>query len=84
MHRDARLLGEPTERPNVVVANKEVYVNTLVCDLFERLQERTVLLLALIAPEVLAPEVKYISKQVDGGSILSHALQHVNQGLLMG
>ena len=67
-----------------MIADEEMYVNAFVCERFECLQERTVLLFALITPEILAPEIKHIPQQVDGSGILSHAIEHVNQGLLMG
>ena len=83
VHLNACLLRQPTESPNIVVTNEEVHGYAFVGDGTERLQERTILLLAPIAPEILTPEVKYISEQVYGRSVLSHAIEHVNQGPLM-
>ena len=83
VHLNACLLRQPTESPNIVVTNEEVHGYAFVGDGTECLQERTVLLLAPVAPEILTPEVKYISEQVYGRSVLSHAIEHVNQGLLM-
>ena len=65
---------QPTKGPDVVIADKKVYFNALSCEFAECLQERVVLLFALVVPEILAPKVEYISKQVDRTRIFCHAL----------
>ena len=65
---------QPAKGPNVVITDKKVYFNALACEFTECLQEGTVLLFALIIPEILAPKVEYISKQVYRTRIFCHAL----------
>ena len=84
VYMDSCLLFKPTKSPYVVIADKEVDVNALVSERSERLQERTVLLFAAVAPEVFAPKIEYVSEQVDGCSILRHVLKHGDKGLLVG
>ena len=83
MNHHSRLLSQPTKRPNIVVANKEMYLYSFIRYLSDSLQERTILLPTLILPKKLTPEVKNISEQIDGRSILSHGLEHGDKGLLM-
>ena len=80
----ARLLGEPTESPNVVVSDEEVDLYSLGCERLERADDWAVLLLASVAPEVLAPEIEEISEQIYGSRILRHVVEHGDDGLLMG
>ena len=79
----ACLLGEPTESPDVVVAYEEMDLYSFVSQRFERVEDGAILLLAAVAPEILAPEVEYISEQVDGSSILRHVVEHGDDGLLV-
>ena len=65
---------QPAKGPNVVITDKKVNFNALVREFAECLQEGAVLLFALIIPEILAPKVEYISKQVYRTRIFCHAL----------
>ena len=60
MDKHARFLGQPSKSPNIVIADKEMHGYAFAGDFSERLQERAVLLFALVAPEILAPKVKIL------------------------
>jgi hypothetical protein len=62
MHFHARLLGQPSKRPNIVIANKEVYLYAFVGDALEGIQEGAVLFFASVAPKILTPKIKDISQ----------------------
>jgi hypothetical protein len=83
MNHHSRLLSQPTKRPNIVIANKEMHLNPFIRYLFDSLQERAILLPTLILPEKLTPEIENISQQIDGRSILRHGSEHGDKGLLM-
>jgi hypothetical protein len=84
MNHHSRLLSQPTKRPNIVVANKEMYLNPFIRYLSDSLQERAILLPTLILPKKLTPEVKNISHKKDCLRIIGHSVEPLDKHLLNG
>ena len=84
VHLNAGLLFKPTECPDIVIADIEMHIYAFVSQYLERAEDGTVLLFALIVPEVLAPVIEDVSQEVYSCGILCHMLEHMDDGLLMG
>ena len=80
---NARFAGEPSERPNIVVADEVMYFYAAVRQVPKGVEEGAVGLLVGVAPEVLVPEIEHVAEEVDSRGILRHGAQQRHQATLV-
>ena len=83
MDDHTRLFSQLAVSPHIVVAGKEMHLNTTFGYMAYRAEERVELTLALVLPEILVPEVKHIAQKVDGTRVAAHFIEQLNRFILM-